>query len=136
MSTCRRVSPKNITISLSRPMKPRGAIRRLDHVHLNFNMRTCLIDDCVDSGPRDLRHPDRIRRLRCRHVACKRKMCGNIVPHGKKKGRCQAYIPGRFNAIALPPKYYYQGPLSRGCFTCQPSYHVAPDEAFSCVVKT
>ena len=77
--------PKNIAISLSRLMKPHGAIRHLDRSHLNPNTRTCLIDDRVDSGPRDLRRPDRIRRLPCVHIACKRKFHRIIVPHGGKR---------------------------------------------------
>ena len=44
-----------------------------------------LINDRVDSGPRDLHRPDWIRRLRCRHVTCTEETCGNIVPHGRKK---------------------------------------------------
>ena len=39
---------------------------------LNQVTRTCCFDDRVDSGPRDLRRPDRIGRLPCVHVACKR----------------------------------------------------------------
>ena len=33
---------------------------------------------------------------------------------------------GRFNAIALPPQSYYQGPLTRGPSNCQPPCHVEP----------
>ena len=53
----------------------------------------------------------------CCHVPCKtKKMRGNIVPHRRKYGKGQAYKPGRFNAIALPPQSYYQGPLTCGPF--------------------
>ena len=48
-------------------------------------------------------------------------------PTRKKNGKGLAYITGRFNAIALPPQSYYQGPLTRGPFNRQPfSHHVAP----------
>ena len=43
-----------------------------DRRHLKYISRMCLIDDRVDSGPRDLRRPDGIQRLPCVHVACKR----------------------------------------------------------------
>ena len=58
-----------------------------DRRHLSHILRTWLFDDRVDSGPRDLRRPDRIQRLQCRHVACKRETCGNIVPHGEKHAK-------------------------------------------------
>ena len=44
----------------------------------------------------------------------------NIVPHGRKNWNGWVYNTGRFNAIALPPQSYYQGPLTRGPFKCQP----------------
>ena len=44
----------------------------LDRVHLRVNSCTCLFDDRMDSGPRDLCRRDRIQCLPCVHVACKR----------------------------------------------------------------
>ena len=51
----------------------------------------------------------------------KEKFCGNIVPHERKREKRFVLKLGRHNANALPPQYYYQGPLTRGPFTCQPS---------------
>ena len=46
--------------------------------------------DRVDRGSRDLSRRDQIRRPPCVHVACKRKPCGNIVPHGENQGEIRA----------------------------------------------
>ena len=58
-------------------------------------------------------------------------MCGNIVPHGRKNENGLAYKPGRFNAIALLPQSYYQGPLTRGPSNCQPPATWCPTRAFA-----
>ena len=50
----------------------------------------------------------------------KEKFCGNIVLHGRKKRIRWAYKAGRFNAIALPPQFYNQSPITHGPSNCQP----------------
>ena len=55
------------------------------------------------------------------HVAYKRKFMREHSPTRKKrKQNGQAYKAGRFNAIALLPQSYNQGPLTRGPSKCQP----------------
>ena len=57
------------------------------------------------------------------------KLGGNIVLHRENDGEKCVDNVERLNAFALPPQYYYLGPLTRGSITCQPSHsscHVAP----------
>ena len=65
-------------------------------------------------------HRDQIQCPPCDHVACKRKIRRNIVPHGERKGKSRVYNLGCSNAFALPPQTPNQGPLTCGPFTRQP----------------
>ena len=71
-------------------------------------------------------HRDLIQHPWCGHVTCKEEMCGNIVPHRERNTKPSVYKVGRLNAIALPPQYSNQGPLTCGPFTPQPPCHLAP----------
>ena len=109
-----------IAISRDRPMKPCGTRGRVDRVYLNPVKCTCMIDDRIE-------HP------LCVHVACKRRILRNIVPHGLKRKISQVYKLGRNNALALPPQYTHQGPLTRGPSKCQPLYSPCGTPSGVCV---
>ena len=61
-----------------------------DHLTYSSNSARGGFGDRVDRGSRDLSRRDQIRRPPCVHVACKRKPCGNIVPHGENQGEVYA----------------------------------------------
>ena len=56
----------------SRSKLPRSATCHPSSGSLKMHIAACLIDDRVDSGPRDLRRSDPIRRPPSRHVSCKK----------------------------------------------------------------
>ena len=68
-------------------MKPRVRWWALHRRHLNCFSRTCCNEDRVDSGPRDLRRPDRIDVHWATTRPAQVRPCGNIVPHGEKVGK-------------------------------------------------
>ena len=81
----------------------------------------CPDEDRVDPGPCDWRPAIISDTPRDATSPEKLRIHGNIVPHGRKGWNRWVYKMGRFNAIALPPQSYNQGPLTGGPFAHQPS---------------
>ena len=70
-----------------------------------MHIATCLIDDRVDSGPRDLRHLDEIRRLPRVHVTCKKVRRVGHSPTRKKwrdTVRLNRGVDSPINVVIVP----------------------------------
>ena len=99
--------------------------------HLNHFKRTCCNENRVNSGPRDLRYPDRIRRRLGRHAFCTGKNVWEHSPTRRKDweilqlnwGEAQIWVCVTGPPL-LPRAHYTRGPS-----ICKPTCHVAPTQA-------
>ena len=86
-------------------MLPRFATCRPSSGSLKVHITTCLIDDRVDSGPRDLRYLDKIRRLPRVHVTCKKVRRVGHSPTRKKwrdTARLNRGVDSPINVVTVP----------------------------------
>ena len=86
-----------------------------------------MIDDRVDSGPRDLRRFDEIRRSRYVHLTCKGKTPRDFSPtRRKKKRRARLNIGTRYRICVTAPNYLPGPTIPVGPLFATPSPRGAP----------